>query len=165
MATLIILSGPDGPLTSLSIPLRRGEQSLRSFYALPGFMKTMEQELPKWVTGKLEAPQSPQEQFRGILRRWNANRPRLEYDRHFKDLMPGRDEVWEMKSPDLRFFGWMYKPCVFIGSILGYADWYKRPRPLKSYEDAREGVLRDRGALDLDPPKFEKGTFDALVSV
>jgi|HubBroStandDraft_6_1064221.scaffolds.fasta_scaffold497468_2 hypothetical protein len=168
MATLDILSGPDGPLTRLSVPLK-GMQPVRSFYALPRFVKAVNDELPGWVTGRLEASQTPQEQFALVLRRWTGNRPRLEYQKHFNDLMPGTDEVWEIKTADLRFFGWVYRPCIFIAVVLGYADWYKPPDRKESYEDARKAVLKERESLNIDPNadglKFTRGTFDALVGI
>ncbi|MDA1001514.1 MAG: hypothetical protein O2807_13485 [bacterium] len=87
----------------------------------------------------------------------------MRYGKMFQDLMPNEDEVWEMKTPDLRVFGWVYKPRVFIVAILDYADWYKRPTVKKSYEDARRQVMLERDALELDEPKFTSGTYDALV--
>ncbi len=85
------------------------------------------------------------------------------FDRHFKDLMPMENEAWEMKTADLRIFGWIYRPRVFIASALGYADEYKGARPAKSYADAVARVVNDRAAMDLDLPKFASGVYDALV--
>ncbi len=87
----------------------------------------------------------------------------MRYGRWMHDLEPGRDEVWEMKTADLRIFGWIYRPRVFIASFVGYADWYKQPKPQKSYDTAREQVKEIRAALDLDEPKFTGGVFDALI--
>jgi len=81
----------------------------------------------------------------------------------FKDLMPATDEVWEFKTADLRIFGWLYRPRVFIAALLGYADFYKPPSPVGSYEDARKHVMSIRNTLDLDEPKYATGTFDDLV--
>jgi hypothetical protein len=129
----------------------------------------MKEDLPGWTTGRLQADQTPQEQFDILLRRWTGNRPPLKYQLHFNDLMPSTDEVWEMKSADLRLFGWVYRPCVFIAAILGYADWYKQPNPKESYEDARRAVSMDRESLDIDLNvdglKLTRGTFDALVGI
>ena len=68
----------------------------------------------------------------------------------FKDLTPATDEVWEFKTADLRIFGWIYRPKVFIAGILGYADHYKSPSYLRSYDDARNRVVAMRNTLDLD---------------
>ncbi len=101
--------------------------------------------------------------MRSILNRWLAGRP-MDWDRHMKDLMPMEDEAWEMKTADLRLFGWIYKPKVFIASFIGYADDYKgRPQPKRKYSDAVTRIVKDRDTLDLDPPKFASGVYDALV--
>jgi hypothetical protein len=61
MATLHILSGPSGPLTHVQVRLGRGQLPQRSFYACREFMRGMREDLPKWVTGKMRAAQTPQE--------------------------------------------------------------------------------------------------------
>jgi hypothetical protein len=162
MATLITLSGPDGPLTHVQVPLGIGVQPQRSFYACPEFMRGVEDDLPKWVTGKLNAAQTPQEQMRSILLRWISGREMV-WERHFKDLMPMGTEAWEMKTADLRLFGWMYRPRVFIASFLGYADDYKGLKPKRHYSDAVQRVMTSRNSVDLDLPKFTSGEYDALV--
>jgi hypothetical protein len=79
--------------------------------------------------------------------------------------MPREKEVWELKTVDLRLFGWMCKPKHFIGVLGDYADLYKGKSAKKSYEDAIAKVVSARDSLDLDEPKFAKGTFDELVRV
>ena len=164
MATVTMLSGPDGPLTLVRVKLRAGVLPVRSFYALPEFVETMQKDLPSWVTGRMKAAQTPVEQFGAMLSKWNSGKE-MKYDKHVKDLMPGTDEVWEMKTPDLRMFGWIYRPGVFIALRLGYADWYKHPNPKESYEKARADVIAARDTIDLDFPKFATGDYDALVGI
>ena len=83
----------------------------------------------------------------------------------FKDLMPIRDEVWEMKTADIRVFGWMYRPRVFIAVFGDCADTYKGKSATASYEVAKRRVVRERDRLDLDDPKFTPGVFDDLVCI
>jgi hypothetical protein len=134
----------------------------RSFYALPGFVPWMVTEVPNMVAGRLRAALSPKEQLDSLLRTWLRGRP-MKYPKVIQDLMPMTDELWELKSPDLRIFGWLYRPKVFIASFGDYADDYKAPTKRKTYEDAKNRILRDRQNLDLDSPKFATGGFDALV--
>lgn len=162
MATLNTLSGTSGPLTLIRVPLGRGMQPQRSFYACPDFMGTLVGEFRTWRTGRLNAALSPQDQFDVILQKWISGQKML-YERMIQDLMPTRDEVWELKTADLRLFGWIYRPRVFIAAKLGYTDWYKPPTKRFTYEDARNEVMNVRDRLDLDPPKFATGEFDALV--
>jgi hypothetical protein len=68
----------------------------------------------------------------------------MKYDRQFKDLMPRADEVWEMKTADVRIFGWMYQPLKFVAVFGDYADDYKGSTGAGRYEWARERVLDER---------------------
>lgn len=125
-------------------------------------MEGVTKHVPTWRTGRPNAAQTPKEQLDGILLKWIGGRS-IEYRRMFNDLTPMKDEVWELKTPDLRIFGWIYRPRVFIASFVDYADWYKAPRPSRSYEDARTRTIDMRNKLDLEEPKFTSGVFDALV--
>jgi hypothetical protein len=154
-------------VTKIDLPLGRGGFEERKFYALPAFMNDLTNVVPTLQTGRLNAPQTPLDQLDDILHRWITGKP-MRYGRWLNDLSPQASETWEMKTADLRIFGWIYRPKVFIGAFIGFADDYKRHKnqPAKeSYDDARERVVEIRNRLDLDPPKFTAGVFDALVSV
>jgi hypothetical protein len=99
-----------------------------------------------------------------IFYRWITGKDII-YTRQFQDLMPRADEVWEMKTADIRMFGWMYQPRKVIAVFGDYADLYKGRNASRSYGDAVRRVKNKRDGLDLDPPKFATGTFDELVSV
>lgn len=147
-------------VTKISIPLGRGEFAERQFYALPAFMNDLTNNLPTWQAGSLNAPQTPTEQLDDILHKWIVGRP-MRYGRWLKDLMPRDSETWELKTADLRIFGWIYRPKVFVAAFIGYADHYKATPNL--YEEARNRVIEIRDRLDLDAPKFANGVFDAIV--
>ncbi len=99
-----------------------------------------------------------------MMYKWIAGKEII-YDRIFKDLMPMKDEVWEMKTADTRVFGWIYRPRIFIAVFGDYADLYKGKMRKASYEAAKQRVLKHRDNLDLDAPKFTSGVFDDLVCV
>ena len=52
--------------------------------------------------------------------------------------MAMRDEVWELKTADIRVFGWIYRPLIFIAAFADYADLYKGKNAPRSYPDARK---------------------------
>ena len=152
-------------VTRIKIPLGPGEFDERQFYALPSFMNDMQNVVPTWDAGVLDAPLSPLQQLDDILRKWITGKP-MRYGRWLKDLSPVSSETWEMKTADLRIFGWIYRPKVFVAVFIGYADNYKSQkgdRPVEAYDDARDRVVENRKRLDLDEPKFATGVFDALV--
>jgi hypothetical protein len=122
----------------------------------------MRNEVPKMVTGRVRSDFSPKEQLIERLRQWMSGDP-MAYGRMFKDMEPRTDEVWEMKTADLRLFGWIYRPREFIAVCGGYADDYKEPTKTKNYADDRRAVVRARDALPLDGDKLAIGEFDELV--
>lgn len=163
MATLHILIGRSpAALHKIEVPLGRGEQPERLVYGFPEFVRWIKEDLPALETGRLKAADKPEEQLDNILYRWIAGKE-VSYGRMFKDLMPGPEEIWELKTADLRVFGWMYKPRVFIAVFGDYADLYKGRNPVASYTSARTKVKNARNILDIDEPKFATGSFDDLV--
>ena len=151
-------------LFSISVPLDEGELPQRLIYGFPDFVRWLAVEAPNLQSGRLKAAENPQEQLDNLLYRWIAGK-RIIYDRMFKDLMPMADEVWEMKTVDIRVFGWMYRPLTFIAVFGNYADLYKGTHARASYEDAKKKVKSARAQLDLDEPKFTPGVFDELVCI
>jgi hypothetical protein len=162
MATLDILLQRQ-ILIRILVPTRR-EAKLRWIYGFPCFQRWLSNDLPTLVPGRLQAADPPDEQVDSIFYRWITGK-RIVYSRQFQDLMPMTDEVWEMKTADIRIFGWMYQPRKLIAVFGDYADLYKGRNKTRSYDDARRRVIEKRDNLDLDEPKFVSGTFDELVSV
>jgi hypothetical protein len=161
MATLDKLL-TDRALIRVTLKLGRGQFNERKIYAYPGCLEWMKVAVPRMVTGRLQSAQTPAEQLITRLLQWITGAP-MAYDRMFKDMEPSSDEVWEIKTADLRIFGWMYKPREFIAVQGGYADDYKEPTKTKYYADDRRAVVAARDALQLDTPKFVTGVFDDLV--
>jgi hypothetical protein len=151
-------------LFEVTIPLKRKEFAERRVFGFPTFIDWMREDLPKLQPGRLKAADSPKDQLDDILRVWITGRA-IRFGKMFQDLMPREDEVWELKTVDLRVFGWMYQPRKFIAVFADYADLYKPPNARKSYRDAKAKVLAARRNLDLDEPKYATGTFDELISV
>lgn len=161
MATLASLP----TVTRIFVPLGRREFDEREFYALPSFMLFLQQILPGLSTGILAAKESPSDQMNTVLRKWNTGKP-MAQGRAFAIMRPTPKFVWEMKTADLRIFGWVYRPKVFIGAFAGFADDYKKQNgqpPKESYDAARNRVLWIRDHLNLDPPLFATGNYDALI--
>ncbi|HWN49995.1 MAG TPA: hypothetical protein VNO18_09230 [Xanthobacteraceae bacterium] len=122
MATLDILLDRQ-ELVRILVPTD-GEPRMRWVYGFPNFREWLAVELPRLVPGRLQAADPPVEQVDDILYRWITGKEIL-YTRQFKDLTPMADEIWEMKTADIRIFGWMYQPRKFIAVFGDYADLYK----------------------------------------
>jgi len=122
----------------------------------------MKSEVPQLTTGRAQSAFTPLEQLMERLRQWMAG-DAMRYGPWFHDMTPKSDHVWELKTDDLRIFGWMYQPCAFIAVRGGQADDYKEPTKIKNYADERREVIKARDTLPLDGKKFAEGEFDDLV--
>jgi hypothetical protein len=149
-------------LVRVTFRLPRGQFHERKIYAYPGCLEWMRNEIPKMVTGRVASDFTPKEQLIERLRQWMSGDP-MAYGRMFRDMEPKIDEVWEIKTADLRIFGWMYRPREFIAVRAGYADDYKEPTKIKNYADERREVVKARDTLPLDGDKYTEGNFDELV--
>lgn len=146
----------------LTVALKRGQFHDRKFYAFPECLEWMRKEVPKMVTGRIQSPLNPAEQLTERLRQWIAGEPMREGP-WFHDMTPKEQGVWEMKTDDLRIFGWMYRRCEFVAVHGGYTDDYKEPTKTKDYAAERRNVENERDNLPLDGDKFVLGDFDDLV--
>jgi len=149
-------------LIRVTVQLSRDQFHERKFYALPACLKWMRDEVPKMNAGRLASAFTPGEQLNERLRQWMSGDP-MRYGRMFHDLQPASDAVWELKTADLRIFGWMYRDREFIGTHGAYADDFKEPTKRRNYSDERRAVVAARDSLPLDGVKFVTGDFDELV--
>jgi hypothetical protein len=77
-------------------------------------------------------------------------------------LRPAGDGVWELKTADLRVFGWFHAKDCFLGHCADTAERVKEHRLYTGYVGE---VVRFRDSLPLDEPKYIPGEDpDAVVS-
>jgi hypothetical protein len=147
MATLLDLRNA-GAFSKLDA-LERGVQEFREFYASP--------ELRRWINGTLPGLQSswnielsPLEQFVALAEIFCGGE-RIAYGTQFKPLNFIMDGIWELKTPDLRIFGWFPRKDCFVGVV---ADDATRIKTYKLYHGYANVTVRQFiEALDLDNPK------------
>lgn len=149
-------------IVRVTLRLGRGQFNDRELYAYPDCLDWMRVEVPKMVTGRVQSSLAPKEQLINRLLQWITGKPMVR-GRMFQDLLPQGDAVWELKTADLRIFGWIYRPRKFIAVRGGYAADYKEPTKIKFYGDDRRAVVEARDVLPLDGEKFVMGDYDELV--
>lgn len=153
----------DKLLIPVVVKLPRGKFYERYLYAFPESLKWMKEEVPKLQTGRLQSAQTPAEQLIMRLQQWLSGAS-INKGPMFQEMKyPEHNDVWELKTDDLRLFGWMYQPKKFIIASHGYADHYKEPTKTKNYADDVRAVMKARDELPLDGPKFVKGDFNELI--
>ncbi|MED5545756.1 MAG: hypothetical protein VYD90_10945 [Pseudomonadota bacterium] len=95
----------------------------------------------------------PSEQLYELMRHFIVG-GRMDYPRQFHQLHHRRDGIWELKTPDLRLFGWFPKRDCFICSDVANATKVKADGAYAGYCE-QAWFARDR--LGLDPPKYISG--------
>lgn len=152
MATIIDLVKAQ-KLFKLDPELEPNEQEWRWIYALPQFRKRVEDDLATWAS-TWEVEVAPIQQMDALMEVFCSG-VTLTFGTQFRPLVHIKDGIWELKTPDLRLFGWFHVKDCFIGSALDLAFNVKSYNLYAGYasEAAR---LRDQ--LDLDEPKFVPGS-------
>jgi hypothetical protein len=151
MATVLNLAAR-GVLSKLEVELDWREQEVRRFYALPRLRTWLCDVLPT-AESTWNREVSPAEQLDALLAIYIAGEP-IAFENQLKPLRHRRQGVWELKTADVRIFGWFPSRDCFIGSAGYIADGVKH---LELYNGFIEQAAHDIAVIDLDPPKFVSG--------
>ena len=151
MATLLELV-KEGRLIRVDPQLGRSKFEERCLYLLPQAKQWIEVKLPELgSTWKIEV--SPNEQLDALIFEFCSGES-LWIGKRFKCLTHLGDGIWELKTADLRLFGWFLKKDNFIVSDCDSTDRIKKSNLYRGY---CEQAVRRRDALNLDEPKFVSG--------
>lgn len=142
-------------LVSIGGGLEPGEQPLRLLYASHDAVDWLERVLPALDPVLDEGFQSPIEQVDDLFHDYVSGADMSFYARSHS-MHPTGEGIWELKTPDVRFFGWFAGPCQFV---IGYADTAARCKEHGLYAGYRDQTKRFRDQLDLDEPKFISGDY------
>jgi hypothetical protein len=152
MATLLELV-VRGDLIRFDPQLSTSEFEDRKIYLLPQLCEWMANVLPELgSTWNIEI--TPEEQADQFMTDFCAGE-RLAVDHGIKPLRPIGHGVWELKTADLRLFGWFVRQDHFVISSC------ERKQRLKDVPGLYNGYVNEavgrRDQLDLDEPKFIGG--------
>jgi len=151
MATLLDL-GTQGVVVPFAPTLAPGRMPMRLLYLFPRAVTWMDTVLPD-LTSRFGSEIVPIEQLDDFLGVYCSGDV-LMYERQFKPLQHIDKGIWELKTVDLRLFGWFHKRDCFICSA---ADDATRVKGIPLYSGYRDQAVHDRDMLDLDEPKFILG--------
>jgi hypothetical protein len=151
MATILSLD-QSGNLFRLDV-LDPGVQEFRQFYASPRLRAWISDDLPN-LRSSLDIEQSPLMQFFDLAEVFCSG-GRLDYGYSFKPLTHHADGVWQLKTQDLRIFGWFHRRDCFVGVVADDATRIKTHDLYHGYARVTTAGFRD--AIDLDDPKYVPG--------
>ena len=124
MATALdLIRGDAAPLSKLDPGFEDGKQEFRCILASRKLRTWIEQDLPK-LPSALGLELTPQEQLFAFVQIFFSEDP-LTYGEHIKPLHCRGQGVWELRTPDLRVFGWFPIKDHFIGAVGNDATFIK----------------------------------------
>ena len=150
MATLGALADA-GALVRIEVDLDDEKQTWRCLYGTPEFVAWLQGVLPNLETGVMDAELSPSEQVFALFADFIEGQ-HFEEDRRFRRLRRTPDlSVWELKTIDVRIFGWFAAMDMFV---CAFGDHKERILKLDSVGAYMAKTDYVRAKLDLDEPKF-----------
>jgi hypothetical protein len=151
MATLIELDRI-GQAFKLDPVLEYNEQEWRMIYTSPRLKNWIENDLSRLVsTWAVEV--DPVQQLDALIEEFCSGTT-LCFGEQFKPIQHVKGGIWELKTPDLRMFGWFHVKDCFVAWRADHADFIKE-HDLYYGLAGEAAMFRDR--LDLDEPKFVPG--------
>jgi hypothetical protein len=137
------------------VDLEEYEQPLRQVYADPRAIEWMTKILPHFVPiNHQQDDLLPWQQADNYMHDFIVGVTEFEMAPHF--MLPVESGIWELRTPDLRFFGWFWKKATFILSSIEKKEACAAINGLASGH--RNQSVRIRESLKLDPPKFVPGS-------
>ncbi len=152
MATLSTLI-ERGDLIKLDPGLPMSELEVREIYMTVGLTEWIDRVLPG-IRERFNTSFTAQEQFSQLVEDFCGG-VELQYEQGFHCMTPAESGVWELKTPNIRMFGWFCSKDIFVAFKALEASFVKTHG---LYAGCRDEVIRFRSLLDLDEPKFVEGT-------
>ena len=151
-----------GAIVRIDVDLAPPAQPLRLLYGTPQFIE--------WLRGTLQGSQpsqllghtSPAEQIDDLFHSFLSGE-QLMFTRQFRVVRLEENAVWELKTPDVRIFGWFAAKDCFVAVFGNWADTIKDHNLYRGY---RIAIRRLRRELGVDATLCVKGVSpDDVLSV
>jgi hypothetical protein len=159
MATITSLS-QSGVLTLIDAGLDADQQPWRLLYGTEDFIRWLDTQLVTLTSSLIGNMISPIEQVDALFADFVSGEP-LVISRQFRQLRPSDQAVWELKTDDIRIFGWFPLKDCFIAVYGAPADNVK---DAGLYGTFRNLVAKRRDQLDLDCGYIMGGNINDVIS-
>jgi hypothetical protein len=146
-------------IVSIVVPLAAREQPMRLVYGTPDFVRWLDERIRSNDPSPLHAETTPAEQLDSLLYAFIAGHPLLPA-RQFRPIKTEPNPIWELKTPDLRVFGWFAAKDCFI---CAFGDWADRIKDHDLYRGYRLETRRLRRELGLGNADSVQGSEPADV--
>lgn len=149
MATLTTLVAQDD-LVHIDVDLGSRQFAECLILASTKCAQWLNDDLQNLQTTVVGGRQTPLEQIDALFERF-VTAKNLNYGRDFWHMFPHEMDVWELKTDDVRIFGWFVTVDIFVCVVANDSDFVHTHKLHTGYVGE---VVRFRDALDLDEPKI-----------
>lgn len=129
----------------------------RKIFLLPSAAKWMREILPSLEPdGYVSDAITPKQQTYQLFKDFIAGEDMFGTEMHPKPLRPSNKDhgIWELRTPDLRFFGWF---CAKGKFVVAYVATKAELLKKGSYDEYREKSVMARNEMELEHPKVLLG--------
>lgn len=148
-----------GDLIKIGGGLDADEQPERLLFAFPHVIEWLDTVLPDLEPAFHEGKLDPIDQADDLMHDFVSGADFSFYEKSHS-MEPREPGVWELKTADLRIFGWFASKSVFIVAAI---DTAFRCKQHGLYAGYRNEVVWRRGQLNLDEPKFIQGEYEDVL--
>lgn len=152
----------NGAIVKIEVDLAPRDQPLRLLYGTPQFIAWLKDVLdgaePPFRLGDTSIAEQIDDLFYSFL-----SGEQLIFTRQFRVVRAEENAVWELKTPDVRIFGWFMAKDCFAAVFGNWADTIKDHDLYRGY---RIAIRRLRRELEIDETLCVKGVApDDVLSV
>jgi hypothetical protein len=134
-------------ISKIEVVLGFRDQPVRLLYGTPDFIKWLGQLLDGAEPKKRLGETTPAEQVDQLFYSFLSGKS-LIYVRQFREIRAEKNAVWELKTPDVRIFGWFLKKDCFVAVFGNWADEVKDHDLYRGYRIAIRRLRRELGVDD-----------------
>jgi len=133
-----------GAIVRIDVELAPRDQPLRLLYGTPQFIEWLQEHLHGDGPSQRLGQTSPAEQIDDLFHSFLSGEP-LIFTRQFRVVRAEENAVWELKTPDIRIFGWFMARDCFVAVFGNWADTVKDHDLYRGYRIAIRRLRRELG--------------------
>jgi hypothetical protein len=133
-----------GAIVKIDVELAPRDQPLRLLYGTPPFVEWLREVLGGAGPAGLLGVTSPAEQIDDLFHSFLSGE-HLVFTRQFRVVRAEENAVWELKTPDIRIFGWFMAKDCFVAVFGNWADIAKDHDLYRGYRIAIRRLRRELG--------------------
>ena len=136
-----------GEILPIEVEMSAGDQPMRLLYGTPGFICWLDEIVNSAAPKSRLGEATPAEQIDDLFHAFLVGSS-LVHTRQFRAIRAEKNAVWELKTPDIRIFGWFLKKDCFVGVFGNWADQVKDHDLYRGYRIAIRRLRRELGVDD-----------------